>query len=160
MSHEFILRVIMEGGAAGFVAVAFAMLFAVPLRYLGYVALGGVVTRVLRTILFQGMGIEVAIATFIACSVTSVMFIAIAPRLGVPRPVFTVASIIPLVPGIDAYTCLLTLFNVIDDPSSFIGNNAYLIVHHGMRCFAILLSTCLGIAIPPLFFYRCRSNDV
>ena len=160
MSHEFILRVIMEGGAAGVVAVAFAMLFAVPLRYLGYVALGGVVTRVLRTMLFQGMGIEVAIATFIACSVTSVMFIAIAPRLGVPRPVFTVASIIPLVPGIDAYTCLLTLFNVIDDPSSFIGNNAYLIVHHGMRCFAILLSICLGIAIPPLFFYRCRSNDV
>ena len=160
MSHEFILRVIMEGGSAGFVAVAFAMLFAVPLRYLGYVALGGVVTRVLRTMLFQGMGIEVAIATFIACSVTSVMFIAIAPRLGVPRPVFTVASIIPLVPGIDAYTCLLTLFNVIDDPSSFIGNNAYLIVHHGMRCFAILLSICLGIAIPPLFFYRCRSNDV
>ncbi len=160
MSHEFILRVIMEGAAAGFVAVAFAMLFAVPLRYLGYVALGGIVTRVLRTMLFQGMGIEVAIATFIACSVTSVMFIAIAPRLGVPRPVFTVASIIPLVPGIDAYTCLLTLFNVIDDPSSFIGNNAYLIVHHGMRCFAILLSICLGIAIPPLFFYRCRSNDV
>ena len=103
---------------------------------------------------------EVAIATFIACSVTSVMFIAIAPRLGVPRPVFTVASIIPLIPGIDAYTCLMTPFNVIDAPSSFIGDNAYLIVHHGMRCFAILLAICLGIAIPPLFFYRGRVNDV
>ena len=54
----------------------------------------------------------------------------------------------------------MTLFNVIDAPSSFIGDNAYLIVHHGMRCFAILLAICLGIAIPPLFFYRGRVNDV
>ena len=160
MSAEFLWRVLMESLAAGFVAVAFAMLFAVQLRYLPYVALGGFVTRMLRTSLFVGADMEVAIATFIACSVTSVMFIAIAPRLGVPRPVFTVASIIPLIPGIDAYTCLMTLFNVIDAPSSFIGDNAYLIVHHGMRCFAILLAICLGIAIPPLFFYRGRVNDV
>ncbi len=160
MSTELLQRIVLEGLAAGFVAIAFAMLFAVPMRYLPYVGLGGLVTRVFRTFLFTGVGMEVAVATFIACSITSVMFIAIAPRLGVPRPVFTVASIIPLIPGMDAYTCLVTLFSVIDDPSSFISDDAYLIVHHGMRCFAILLSICLGIAIPPLFFYRGRKGDV
>lgn len=160
MSEDFIIQVALEGAAAGFIAIAFAMLFAVQLRHLPWVGLGGLVTRVLRTVLFQGLGMEVAVATFLACSVTSLMFIAIAPRLGTPRPVFTVASIIALVPGIDAYTCLLTLYAVIDDPSTFIGENAYLIIHHGMRCFAILLSICFGIAIPPLFFYRYRKNEV
>lgn len=81
MSTELLQRIILEGLAAGFVAIAFAMLFAVPMRYLTYVGLGGLVTRVLRTFLFTGVGMEVAVATFIACSVTSLMFIAIAPRL-------------------------------------------------------------------------------
>ena len=33
---------------------------------------------------------------------------------------------------------------------------AYLIMHHGMRCFGIMLGISLGIAVPPLFFYRYR----
>ena len=158
MSETFIQRVCLEGISAAFIAVAFAMLFSVPVRYLKYVALGGLMTRVLRTLLFNGLGIEVAIATFIACCVTSLYFIYQAPKLGVPRPVFTVASIIPLIPGMDAYTCLMSLYSVIDAPVNEIAQNAYLIIHHGMRCFAILLSIALGIAIPPLFFYRFRTN--
>ena len=88
--------------AFAFIAVAFAMLFSVPVRYLKYVALGGLMSMVLRTLLFNGLGIEIVIATFIACSVTSLYFIYQAPKLGEPRPVFTVASIIPLIPGMDA----------------------------------------------------------
>ena len=157
MSDALALRILMEGGAAAFIAVAFAMLFAVPARFLPYVALGGALTRMLRTALFSGAGTEVAVATFLSCAVTSLLFIWVAPRLCVPRPV---ASVIPLIPGMDAYTCLVALYGVIDDPQRLIDQNAYLIVHHGMRCFAILLSICLGIAIPPLFFYRLRSNGV
>ncbi|MGN0908143.1 MAG: threonine/serine exporter family protein [Succinivibrio sp.] len=160
MPEALLLRVCLEGVSAGFIAVAFAMLFSVPSRYLGYVAVGGLVTRVARTLLFNGLGVEVAIATFMACCLCSVYFIYQAPKLHVPRPVFTVASIIPIVPGMDAYTCLMSLYGIIDAPADQIAQNAYLIMHHGMRCFAILLSMCLGIAIPPLFFYRYRRIGV
>lgn len=160
MPSSILMRICLEGLSAGFIAVAFAMLFSVPTRYLRYVALGGMMTRMARTLLFQGMGVEIALATFLACCLCSLYFIYQAPRLHVPRPVFTVASIIPLVPGMDAYTCLMSLYGIIDAPSELIVQNAYLIMHHGMRCFAILLSMCLGIAIPPLFFYRYRRIGV
>ena len=49
---EFFIRWAMETGCASFIAVAFAMLFQVPVKYLGFVALGGAVTRCLRTFSF------------------------------------------------------------------------------------------------------------
>lgn len=147
-----------QGAAAAFVAAAFAMLFAVPMQYLSYIAMGGFITKFLRTLLFTGFNVEVAVATFFACAVSSLIFIYFAPKLKVPRPVFTTAVIIPLIPGLDAYTALLALYQVIDGTAAEIATNAGLIIHHLMRCFSILLSICLGIAVPPLFFYRYRHH--
>lgn len=151
-----ILNYLCQGAAAAFVAAAFAMLFAVPRQYLSYIAFGGFVIKVIRTVLNVGFNMEVAVATFIACAVGSLIFIYFAPKLKVPRPVFTTAVIIPLIPGLDAYTALLSLYEVIDGTSYEIAHNAGIIIHHLMRCFAILLGICLGIAVPPLFFYRYR----
>lgn len=145
-----------QGLIAGFVAAAFAMLFAVPAKYLSYIAVGGFITKFLRTALFIDFNVEIAVATFFACAASSLLFIYFAPKLKVPRPVFTTAVIIPLIPGLDAYTALLDLYQVIDGTSTEIATNAGLIIHHLMRCFSILLSICLGIAVPPLFFYRYR----
>ncbi len=145
-----------QGVTAAFVAAAFAMLFAVPRKYLSYIALGGFITKFIRTVLFIDFNVEIAVATFFACAVSSLLFIYFAPKLKVPRPVFTTAVIIPLIPGLDAYTALLALYQVIDGTAIEIANNAGLIIHHLMRCFSILLSICLGIAVPPLFFYRYR----
>ena len=89
---EFLIRWAMETGCASFIAVAFAMLFQVPVKYLGFVALGGAVTRCLRTFLFLGCGLEVVVSTFIACSVTSLLFIYIAPKLKVTRVIFNYFS--------------------------------------------------------------------
>ena len=148
---EFFIRWAMETGCASFIAVAFAMLFQVPVKYLG-----GAVTRCLRTFLFLGCGLEVVVSTFIACSVTSLLFIYIAPKLKVTRVIFTVASIISLIPGMDAYQCLIATARIIEDSQTELVQEAYLIMHHGMRCFGIMLGISLGIAVPPLFFYRYR----
>lgn len=156
MFDSLILKILIDGLFAGFVSVAFAMLFAVPSRYLAFVALAGFITKALRTFLYTDLEIEIACATFLSCAVTSLVYIYIAPRLEVPRPVFTTAAIIPLVPGLDAYTCLISLYEVIEGNEVAIMQSSYLILHHGMRCFAILLSICLGIAVPPLFFYKYR----
>ena len=105
-------------------------------------------------------GLAAGFITFIACCVSSLLFVYVAPKLGTPRPVFTVASIIPLVPGMDAYTALLAMYKVIETGQQEISLYSYLIIEHGMRCIAILLAICLGIAVPPLFFYRYRHGGM
>lgn len=146
---------LIEGTLAAFIAVAFAMLFASPNKVLCYIALGGFVTRFCRSFMYTGLHFEIVISSFLACAIMSLMFIYISPKLKVPRPVFTVASIISLIPGMDVYHALISLIQLIDNP---IGpsNLIYIMFHHAIRCFSIMLAIALGIAIPPLFFYRYR----
>lgn len=146
---------LIEGILAAFIAVAFAMLFASPSKVLAYIAFGGFITRFCRSFLYTGLHFEIVIACFCACAIMSLLFIYISPKLGVPRPVFTVASIISLIPGMDVYHALISLIQLIDNP---IGTTSliYTMFHHATRCFSIMLAIALGIAIPPLFFYRYR----
>lgn len=83
------------------------------------------------------------------------MFIYIGPKLKVPRPVFTVASIIPIIPGKYAYSTLLQIMYLHNSED----NNIIFIEHffeNGMTTLAVMLAMGLGIAFPPLFFYRNR----
>ena len=129
------------------------MLFQVPFKFLPLVAL---IVRFSRTLLFKGFHTEIVVATFTATIIISVMFIFISQKINVPRQVFCVASIISLIPGMDAYTCLIELSHLIDATPDEITPLCYGIFHHGMRCFSIMLAISLGIAIPPIFFSRNR----
>lgn len=158
---EIWLRVVLETAAAGFIAPAFAMLFAVPRKCLPYVAVGGAVTRCLRSSLVIGAGIEIVLATFIACAAVSLIFIYIGPKLKIPRPVFTVASIIALIPGFDAYNALISFISMVEsvDDAAFY-HYVFTLMHSGTRFCAILLAIALGIAVPPLFFYNYRHRHI
>lgn len=161
INDAIFFRVICEAGAAAFIAPAFAMLFAVPAKYLIWTAIGGGITRFIRSSLVLEFNVEIVVATFIACAITSLIFIYKGPQLKVPRPVFTVASIISLIPGMDAYNALLSLMAVIDnDSTQIISDNVFELFHRGMRCISIMLSIALGIAVPPLFFYRYRHSHL
>lgn len=154
---DTISRIILEALAAGFIAAAFAMLFAVPRQYLVYIAAGGVLARAIRSSLVYLLNTEIVIATFGACAVISLIFIYVGPKLGVPRPVFTVASVIALIPGMDAYNALLSLISLIEiSDTALFDSYVFTLMHSGIRCIAILLAIALGIAIPPLFFYNYR----
>ncbi len=154
MEPAILLKCLGEGLAAAYIAPAFAMLFAVPGKLLLYTALGGFLTRFLRSYLVLAVNMEIAAATFLACAASSLLFIYLGPRLKTPRPVFTVASVIPLIPGMDAYTALLNMLSVIDGEGTAIPRALFIMFHRGMRCLAIMLAISLGIAVPPLFFYR------
>lgn len=154
LSHALIDAAI-QGVLAAFIAVAFAMLFASPTYSLKYIALGGFVTRFARAFIYLGFNVEIVLASFIGCALMSLMFIYICPKVGIPRPVCTVASIISLIPGMDVYHSLMTLILIIDNACAS-ADIIYTMIHHATRCFSILLAIALGIAIPPLFFYRYR----
>lgn len=158
---DLVIRILIESACAGFIGPAFAMLFGVPLTFLPLIAVAAALARAIRQILYLGGFLEIVSATFIAAAFISALFIYIAPKLQVPRPVFTVASIISLVPGMDAYNALLALNELINgSDQDLLISSIITLFHCGMRATAILLAMCLGIAIMPLFFYRYRFHHL
>ncbi|MGN1356952.1 MAG: threonine/serine exporter family protein [Succinivibrionaceae bacterium] len=137
-------------------AGAFALFFGVPLRYVPLAALGGAVAHLTRTVCTDAFGIGIVAATFIASSVISVMFILIAPRICVPRPVFTVASIVPIIPGKFAYLTLLSLIKLHNEAGDSLSLHIAEFFENGILTTFVLLAIGMGIAMPSLFFYRSR----
>lgn len=136
-------------------AIAFGMLFNVPTKYLPLLALGGSIAHIARTILTTCFGVGIVGASFFASIIISIMFIIIAPRISVPRPVFTVASIVPIIPGKFAYLTLLSLIKLHDGGQS---NDEYItsFFENGILTSFVLLAIGMGIAMPSLFFYKNR----
>ena len=85
----------------------------------------------------------------------SLIFIYIAPRIHVPRPVFTVASIIPIIPGKYAYSAILAAIKLHNQDGSG-GEVLMELASSSLICGGIMLCIGMGIALPPLLFYRNR----
>lgn len=150
------LNVLYQSMAAAVIGPAFAMLFAVPARFLALIAAVSALTRGARAFLVLS-GMEMIIATFIACAICSLIFIYFGPRLRVPRPVFTVPCIISMIPGLDAYNALLALIHIIESTNSeLLNHNIAILFRSGMNALGIVFAIAVGLAVPPLFFYKYR----
>lgn len=136
-------------------AVVFAMIFSTPVRFLPLVALGGALAHLSRTICINEFSIGIIGASFVGSIIISVMFIFIAPRLRVPRPVFTVASIVPIIPGKYAYLTLLSVIKM-HDPDEDSSALIEAFFENGIITTSVLLAIGMGIAMPALLFYRNR----
>ena len=141
---------------AAFIGPAFAMIFAVPRTTLPYIAIGSLLCKLSRDLLLK-LDFDVVSSASCACALVSALFIYLAPKLKFPRPVLLPPCVICLIPGLDAYTALLALLQVVYAQSpELIHQNIITLFAHSMRVLAVLLAIALGIAIPPLFFYRYR----
>lgn len=160
LSADQWLNVLYQALAAGVIGPAFAMLFTVPGRYLALIGIGSAITRGARA-LFMQMNIEIVVATFLACCICSLIFIYFGPRLRVPRPIFTVPCIISMIPGVDAYNALVSLMNVIETvDAQQAADNIATLFRRGMRSTGIIFAIAIGLAIPPLFFYKYRHTKL
>lgn len=90
--------------------IAYGMLFNVPIRTLwagGVIgAIGWVILR-----LMPMFGVQLAFATFIAAMFVSLFSQMLSVRLRVPSTNFSIAGIIPLVPGSTAYKSMFAFVN-------------------------------------------------
>lgn len=86
-------------------AVSFAMLFNVPWKLLWYCAVAGGTGRIIRDISMLN-GIPILFSTLLASTAIGLAFVIVARCLRIPRPVFTVASIVPLIPGRQLFSAL------------------------------------------------------
>ncbi|CAI8214577.1 MAG: Uncharacterised protein [Arcobacter lacus] len=136
---------------AALASLGFAMLFNVPKHALIYCFFGGAVSHTLKETLMS-MGLSIEFATFISATVIGVIALYYSRKNVIPRPVYTVASIIPLIPGTYAFTAIITLVDINThgvDPQLI-----NIFVENFLKSLAILGAISFGIAIPSLYFLR------
>jgi len=93
---ELIFKLLIEGIFASFASLGFAMVFNVPKNTLKYCAFGGAIVYDLRTI-FLTLDFGIEISTFLASAIIGIIALYWSRKYLIPRPVYTVASIIPMI---------------------------------------------------------------
>jgi len=132
-------------------AVGFALVFNVPTHALGYCAAGGAIGRGLRYLLAPGV-MPVELATFVAAAVVSLLGVYIAQRMRAHPKVFTVAAMIPMIPGVPFFTALTAVLEIQRH-----GLNLELLstaVNSGLSAAFMVAALAIGLAVPGLLFYR------
>ncbi len=135
-------------------AVGFAMVFHVPARILSFCAAGGALGRGLRYLLHEGAGLPIEWSTLLAAAVVSLIGVAVAQRLRAHPKVFTVAAMIPMIPGVPLFTALLALAQI--QKTGATDELLSVVVTQGLKAGFIVAALAVGLAVPGLLFYRRR----
>lgn len=152
MEH-YLINLSLNAIFAAIPAVGFAMLFNVPKDALKYCAIGGALTYNLREV-FIGLNLQIELATFLASLIIGIIALYWSRKNLVPRPIYTVPSIIPMIPGTYAFTAMISLVDMNSHGvtpeliASFIEN--------GLKSISILGAISFGLALPSLYLMRYK----
>jgi uncharacterized membrane protein YjjB (DUF3815 family) len=129
------------------------MVFNVPRHMLIYCAIGGALTHSSRFLLMH-YGIPIEWATFIVSTNMGFLGLYWSRKHLIPRPVFTVASVIPMIPGSYAFTAMIALVEI--NTTGYSLALMQLVMENGLRTLFILTALSFGLAIPSILIYRGR----
>ncbi len=148
---SLLIELLKDMALAAVPALGFALVFNVPRAVLKYCALGGAFGHGLRLLLLK-TDMPIEWATLIAAGAVSFLGVYWAQRVRAHPKVFTVAAMIPMVPGVPFFTTLLALVEI-----QYKGFSQELIataVTQGLRTLFVITSLALGLALPGLLLYR------
>lgn len=103
---ELILGLLNDTFFAAIPAVGFAMVFNVPQKALKYCAVGGAIGHGSRYLMMH-FGLPIEWATFFAATLVGLIGVHWSHRFLAHPKVFTVAALIPMVPGVFAYKAMI-----------------------------------------------------
>ena len=134
-------------------AVGFAILFNVPPKALIYCAVLGALGHGSRTLLVH-YDVPLVFATFFAATLIGFIGVHLSHRYLAHPKVFTVAAIIPMIPGVYAYKAMIAIVQI-----HHYGYSDTLItqmIDYFVKTGFILGALVFGLALPGLLFYRQR----
>lgn len=145
-----LLEIFIKGFWAGIAAIGFAVLFNVPRRTLFPIwcigAMGGLIK-------FTAMNFETGIvfASFMGAVAVGIVAIQMAHLKDSPPLVFSIPSVIPMIPGVFAYKFMLGMIAL----TSIENADAYMqtlieTVNNGAKMMFVLIALGTGVAIPML----------
>ena len=145
-----LLDILSKSFWAGIAAIGFAILFNVPRRVILPIWVLGAIGGLVK---FTAMHFEFGIvfASFLGATVIGIISIKMAHMRKSPPLVFSIPSVIPMVPGFFAYKMMLGLIAL----TSIENTDAYLqtlieTVNNGAKAMFILISLGIGVALPML----------
>ncbi|MEI6142228.1 MAG: threonine/serine exporter family protein [Mariniphaga sp.] len=150
MVLEF-LMILEKGVWFGFAALGFAVLFNVPQRTLIIIWMLGAAGGLTKLLLMQA-NIGIVVATLAGAAVIGVLSVSAAHNKHAPPLVFSIPSVIPMVPGAFAYRMMLGLIKLagtaVTDPSYH--QTLAETTSNGLKTMFILMSLAAGVSIPML----------
>lgn len=145
-----VLGLLIKAFWSGIAALGFAILFNVPRRTLFPIGAMGAIGGLIK---FGSMflGVEIVFASFIGATIIGIISIKMAHMKKSPPLVFSIPSVIPMVPGAFAYRMMLGLIALIDLEDT----NDYIVtlidtVNNGSKMIFILISLAIGVSVPML----------
>lgn len=154
---ELIIRYLLNAIFSAIPALGFAMVFNVPKHTLIYCAAGGCIAFTSRYILID-LNMSIELATFISSTIIGMITFYWSRKYKIPRPVYTVASIIPLLPGTYAFTAMIALI----DMNSHVVSPEIIthFVQNALKAMSILAAIGFGLALPSLYFMRYNRSII
>src|SRR5665647_565690 len=159
-----ILLILEKGIWFGFADIGFAVLFNVPQRTLKIIWLIAAAGGLTKLMLMQ-CNIGIVIATFAGASLVGLLSVYAAHNKHAPPLVFSIPSVIPMVPGTFAYRMMLGCMELVGTSSN---TETYLktlaeTTNNGLKAIFILIALSAGVAIPMLVtrkdtFKRIKSS--
>ncbi|MGR5141916.1 threonine/serine exporter family protein [Photobacterium sp. DNB23_23_1] len=153
ISTTFLLALLNDMFFAMIPAVGFALVFNVPPKALKYCAIGGALGHGCRFALMHG-GLPIEWATLCAATLVGVIGVHWSHRFLAHPKVFTVAAMIPMVPGVFAFKAMIALVEI--NHRGFTPELWGLLVENMLKAVFIVASLAIGLAMPGLLFYRRR----
>ena len=144
------LEIITKSFWAGIAAMGFAVLFNVPRRVIFYIGMLGAIGGLIK---FTVMNFDIGIvfASFLGATAVGIISNQMAHMRNSPPLVFSIPSVIPMVPGMFAYKMMLGLIALtsIENTEDYL-QSLISTVNNGAKAMFILISLGTGVAIPML----------
>ncbi|WP_297205950.1 threonine/serine exporter [uncultured Pluralibacter sp.] len=150
---EFLLLLAQDMLLSAVPAVGFAMVFNVPAKALPWCALLGAIGHGSRMVLMHA-GLSVEWATFLASVLVGCIGIQWSRWYLAHPKIFTVAAVIPMFPGISAYTAMISAVQM-----SHVGYSEALmetLIGNFLKATSIVGALSIGLSLPGLWLYRKR----
>ncbi|MGX9739923.1 threonine/serine exporter [Pseudocitrobacter corydidari] len=150
---DFMLALVQDIILSSIPAVGFAMVFNVPHRALPWCALLGAIGHGSRFVMMTA-GFNIEWATFLAAILVGSIGIRWSRWYLAHPKIFTVAAVIPMFPGISAYTAMISAVKI-----SHLGYTEEMmiaLISNFLKASSIVGALSIGLSIPGLWLYRKR----
>ncbi len=142
----------------GIAAMGFAVLFNVPARAIPAVFIMGATGGILKVILMK-FGVDIIFATLVGATIIGIISVYAAHLKHAPPLIFSIPSVIPMVPGVFAYRMMLGFIHLSGTPNKAYSQILESTINYGLKTFFILLCLAAGVSFPMLITRKESVKD-
>ena len=136
--------------AAAISSMGFSIIFNIPRRLLPVVAVGGIITVLLRNICVMQFGLSQAAGSFLGAAVVGLIALKAIHWFHTPNIILTIPSAIPMIPGVLLYRLLFAILNIQTITLAMLLDG----LRSGILAIIIIIGIAIGVAIPNIFIHR------